>query len=220
MLNSQEREERRKQLGASEIYKLSNFDTLQAQYLWEEKMGKRTHEDLDNVHITAGDILEQPCLEYYSKLTGNVLIFNERIESPKVKGLVASLDAREAETNIPIENKVIGLNSWFAMYAKKKFNAEYMGTKLNIPKAYYLQVQTQIHVLDAPHGILNFNVLSNEQKENPLMVEIDEFINHPVTIARDDATIDEILKRARYMIWCMKHKRRPREIEFIRKEIL
>ena len=40
MLNNQEREERRKQLGASEIYKLNNFDTLQAQHLWEEKMGK------------------------------------------------------------------------------------------------------------------------------------------------------------------------------------
>ena len=39
MLSNKEREERRKQIGASEIYKLLNFDTQDCQSLWELKIG-------------------------------------------------------------------------------------------------------------------------------------------------------------------------------------
>ena len=58
MLSLEEREERRKQLGASEIHKIFNFDSRDCQELWELKVGLRDYEEIDNDAITAGNILE------------------------------------------------------------------------------------------------------------------------------------------------------------------
>ena len=107
MLSLEEREIRRKQLGASEIHKILNFDSQTAQDLWELKLGLQDYEELGNDAITCGNILEEDCLRYYEKINNCELIFNERIEHKKIKGLVVSLDAREKNTSIPIENKVI-----------------------------------------------------------------------------------------------------------------
>ena len=134
MLSAKEREIRRHQLGASEIYKILNFDTQECQDLWELKIGLQNYQDIDNEAIEAGNILEEDCLKYYEKTTNKVLIYNERIEHPKIKGLVVSMDAREKETSIPVENKVVNEKTWDKWKAKRVFNAEYEGQKLNIPK--------------------------------------------------------------------------------------
>ena len=67
MLNLEEREERKKQIGASEIYKLLNFDSELAQDLFELKIGLQDYVELDNDAIVAGNILEEQCLEFYAK---------------------------------------------------------------------------------------------------------------------------------------------------------
>ncbi|WP_290772503.1 YqaJ viral recombinase family protein [Anaerofustis sp.] len=219
MLNKEEREERRHQLGASEIYKISNFNSLQCQVLWEEKIGISEQKEIDNKHVRAGNILEQPCLDFYGENNNISLKLNERIESKKVRGFVASLDARDIKNNIPIENKVIGVRTWYQMYAKRKSNAGYSTIKLNIPNMYFLQVQAQIHVCNADYGIILFNVLTDEQKEDPLNVVVNDFIQRPVKIDRNDVIIDEIIKRADYFMFCINHKKRPSEIEYQRKEL-
>ena len=67
MLSIEEREERKKQIGASEIYKLLNFDTQDCQNLWEFKIGLIDYEELDNEAITCGNILEEDCLKFYEE---------------------------------------------------------------------------------------------------------------------------------------------------------
>ena len=112
MLSIEEREERKQQIGASEIHKLLNFDTQEAQDLWELKIGMQQYQELDNDAMIAGNILEEDCLKYYEATTNKELIFNERIEHKQIKGLVVSLDSREKETSIPVENKVINEKTW------------------------------------------------------------------------------------------------------------
>lgn len=68
MLNLKEREERKKTIGASEIYKLLNFDNVGCQELWELKVGIRDYEEIENDSIDAGNILEEDGLNYYANL--------------------------------------------------------------------------------------------------------------------------------------------------------
>ena len=67
MLSLEEKEIRRNQIGASEVYKLLNFDTQEAQDLWELKIGLQDYQEIDNDSITAGNILEEDCLKFYEK---------------------------------------------------------------------------------------------------------------------------------------------------------
>ena len=219
MLSIEEREERKKQIGASEVYKLFNFDTQTAQDLWELKIGLLDYEDIDNDAITAGNILEEDCLKYYSKTNNVELIYNERIADKKIDGLVVSLDAREKDSSIPIENKVINEKTWSSWIAKRSCNAEYEKTKLNIPKSYYYQIQTQMYVLDTTKGILNINTLTDEEQEDPINVVITELHNKQVVINRDEKVIEEITKRVSYMLQCMKYKTRPSEVDYLEKEV-
>ena len=219
MLSEQERLERRSQIGASEIYKLLNFDTQQAQDLFDLKMGLKEHVELDNDAITAGNILEEDCLDYYENSNNCELLRNERIEHPKIKGLVVSLDAREKATSIPVENKVIKEDVWLSWHAKRSYNALYEDIKLNIPKAYYCQLQIQIATLGVEIGKLNVNTLTQEEQENPIEVVITEIHNKQVIIYRDDELIEELEKRAKYMLHCIKYKRRPSENDYLEKYI-
>ena len=219
MLSISEQEERKKQIGASEIYKLLNFDSQVCQDLWELKLGLQEYQDLDNDAITAGNILEEECLEYYSKTNSVELIFNERIEHKTIKGLVASLDARTYDTSIPIENKVINEKTFRKWIAKRSFNAIYENIKLNIPIAYYCQIQTQIAVLDVEKGVLNVNTLTDEEQEDPINVIITDLHNKQITIFRDNEMISELEKRAKYMLDCIKHKLRPNEKDYLEKEV-
>lgn len=219
MISLKEKEERKKQIGASEVYKLLNFDTQEAQDLWELKIGLQDYIELDNDAITAGNILEEDCLKYYEKKCNENLVFNERIYSKKIEGLVVSLDARTKEYNIPIENKVINERTWNSWTAKRSYNAEYEGVKLNIPTSYYCQIQTQIYVLDADYGVLNVNTLTDEEQEDPINVVITELHNKPIIIPKNDMAINELTKRIKYMLNCMKHKVRPSELDYLEKEV-
>lgn len=219
MLSLKEQEERKKQIGASEIYKLSNFDTQECQDLWELKIGLQKYQEIENDSITAGNILEEDCLKYYEKTNNKELVFNERIEHKNIKGLVASLDSREKETSIPVENKVINERTWNSWIAKRTYNAEYEGIKLNIPKSYYCQIQTQIMICDVEKGILNVNTLTDEEQEDPINVEITDLHNKQITIIRNEEIIKELEKRAKYMIECINHKIRPSEQDYLEKMI-
>lgn len=214
MLSLEEREIRRKQIGASEVYKLFNFDTQEAQDLWELKIGLQDYPKTENDAITAGNILENQCLKYYGKVNNTKLIFNERIEFDS-KGFVVSLDAREMGTNIPIENKVINERTWQSWIVKRGGNAEYNGIKLSIPKSYYYQIQAQMLALEVNKGVLNVNTLTDEEQEDPINVIITPLHNKQICIERDVSITNEIYKRVSYMLHCMKYKKRPNELEFL-----
>ena len=219
MLSLEERETRRKQIGASEIYKLLNFDNQDCQDLWELKIGLQDYQELDNDAIIAGNILEEDCLKYYENSNKTKLIFNERIEHKHIKGLVVSLDAKEKDTFMPVENKVINEKTWESWIAKRTCNAEYEGIKLNIPKSYYCQLQIQMAVLETEKGTLNVNTLTDEEQEDPINVVITDLHNKQVIIDRDDYLISELENRARYMLECMKHKLRPCEQDYLEKMV-
>ncbi len=217
MLSLNEREERKKQLGASEIYKILNFDSEDCQRLWALKVGLRDYDVLDNDAITAGNILEEDCLKFYEMTTKNKLIYNERIKNKRVPGLVVSLDAREKDSSIPVENKVINQRTFEKWIAKRSFNAEWNQIKLNIPRNYFLQLQIQMATLDVGMGILNINTLTDEEQENPLDVNISEIHNKQILIKRDSNLTNVLENRAKYMLNCMKYKKRPSEIEYLEK---
>ena len=219
MLSIEERNIRRNQLGASEIHKILNFDTQSSQDLWELKIGLQDYEELDNDAISAGNILEEDCLKYYEISNNKELLYNERIEHKDIKGLVVSLDAREKETSIPIENKVINEKTFAKWIAKRSYNAIYEGIKLNIPNTYYCQIQIQMAVVDTEKGILNVNTLTDEEQEDPINVVITDLHNKQIEIVRNNDLINELEKRARYMLDCIKHKKRPSENDYLEKEV-
>lgn len=220
MLSTNEREERRKQLGASEIYKILNFDTQECQQLWELKVRLRDYDNLDNDAIDAGNILEEDGLNYYEQDNNVELVKNERIEHPLISGLVVSYDAREKDTLIPVENKVINQKTFDDWIAKRSFNAIYNDIKLNIPKSYYCQCQMQMKVSNnAEKAILNVNTLTDIEQNDPLNVVITDLHNKQIEIFRNDNLILDLESRARYFLHCMKHKKRPREIEYLEKEV-
>lgn len=219
MLSIEEREIRRKQIGASEVYKLFNFDSQDAQDLWELKIGLQDYQDIDNDAIMAGNILEEECLKYYEKTNNVKLVYNSRVSSSEIDGLVVSLDADEPEYGIPVENKVINEKSWKSWIVKRGGNAEYNGIKLSIPKSYYYQLQTQIYVMGTNEGVFNINTLTDEEQEDPINVVITDLHNKQIRVKRDDDAINEIKKRVKYMLHCMKYKIRPSELDYLEKEV-
>ena len=68
-------------------------------------------------------------------------------------------------------------------------------------------------------GILNVNTLTDEEQEDPINVLITDLHNKQIEILRDDVLIDELEKRARYMLDCIKYKKRPSENEYLEKEV-
>lgn len=219
MLSQSEREIRKRQLGASEIHKILNFDSQECQDMWELKIGLQDYQDLDSDAILAGNILEEECLRYFEKTNHVKLILNERIEHKDIENLVVSLDARISITSIPVENKVINERTWERWIAKRTFNAIYDDIKLNIPNTYYCQIQIQMAVLDTEYGILNVNTLTDEEQEDPINVEITDLHNKQIRIVRDEELIAELEKRAKYMLHCMEYKIRPSEIDYLEKNL-
>lgn len=217
MLSIEEREIRKHQIGASEIYKLLNFDTEECQKLWELKIGLIEYKKLDSDAVTAGNILEEDCLKFYEKSSGKELVYNERIENDRIPGLVVSLDAREKLSNYPVENKVINQRTFDKWLSKRIYNAEWNNVKLNIPKIYYCQLQIQMATLNVDHGILNVNTLTNEEQNDPLNVTISELQNKQIILSIDYELTNKLESRAKYMLDCMKYKKRPSEIEYLEK---
>lgn len=215
MLNLEQREERKKTIGASEIYKLLNFDTDECQNLWELKIGLQDYEELNNDSIDAGNILEEDGLNYYAKSNNCELIFNERIANKDVPEIVCSYDARVKDTLVPVENKIIKDSTFESWKRLKKGNCEYLGDYYTIPKAYYCQLQIQIDTSNTDYGILNVNTLTDEEIENPICVEITDIHNKQLKFYKDNDCIEELKSRAKYFAKCMKFKKRPSELEYI-----
>jgi len=213
MISLSEKEYRATCIGGSDIYKISNFDNITAQKLFSSKINSTRDEDFDfdSLSITAGNLLEEPALDFYQKVTKKHITRNERIEHSRIKNFICSLDGF---SDIPIECKIIGESTWERLKAKKSFNAQYLGMKLLIPSSYYMQIQAQMCVTNTTHGILLFNVLTEEEKENCLTLNITDIHQRPVEIARCNDIISEIETRVEYFLWCLKYKRKPTESEY------
>lgn len=219
MLSLEQREERKKTIGASEIHKLLNFDSQECQDLWELKIGLQDYKELDNDSIDAGNILEDDGLNYYASSNNVEIVKNERIANRDVPGIVCSYDAREVQTHIPIENKIINEKTFKSWKRKTKGNCVWMEEYYTIPTAYYCQIQIQIDTSNVEEGVLNVNTLTDEEQENPIMVEITDIHNKQLRFYRDENVIKELKNRAVYFLYCMKYKSRPSEKEYIEKEV-
>lgn len=213
MITNKEMLERKNTIGASEVHKLYNFDTLTCQKLWEEKVGLVEREELTGDSIDAGNILEEQCLDFYENKICEKIYRNERVEHKTIKNFIVSLDGR---TNKPIENKCINQFVFDGWSAKRVSNAiDEDGNKYNIPTNYYLQLQAQMEVLESENGILLANALTDEEVINPLEVEITDLHQTPLLVQRNEETQREICKRVVYMLDCIKYKKRPSEVEYL-----
>ena len=219
MLSLEQREERKKTIGASEIHKLLNFDSQECQDLWELKIGLQDYKELDNDSIDAGNILEDDGLNYYASSNNVEIVKNERIANKDVPGIVCSYDAREVQTHIPIENKIINEKTFKSWKRKTKGNCVWMEEYYTIPTSYYCQIQIQIDTSNVEEGVLNVNTLTDEEQENPIMVEITDIHNKQLRFYRDENVIKELKNRAVYFLHCMKYKSRQSEKEYIEKEV-
>lgn len=219
MLTFEQREERKKTIGASEIYKLLNFDTQAVQDLWELKVGLQDYQELDNDPIDAGNILEEDGLNFYAKSNNVELKLNERIANKYLPYIVCSYDAREIKTQIPVENKIINERTFESWKRVKPSDFEYLGNYYKIPTAYYCQLQIQIDTSETEIGILNLNTLTDAEVENPINVVITDLHNKQIKIARNQELIDELKNRAKYFEKCVKYKSRPSEVDYTEKII-
>lgn len=204
MLNSEERLLRNKQLGASEIHKIMNFDNKGALDLWKLKLGLIEDDEFSNIYTTIGNLTEEDTLRFFFDNYGiEEYTLNERVEHPEVKGLVASTDA--IFNNIPVENKTINMQSFL---------------NLKISRNYYLQVQTQIACCNAEYGIIVFNAIEEHEYLDPLKYKPSLLKQEWFQVDRDEDTINEILKRAKYFLWCLEYNYEPSENHYITRTIL
>ena len=60
---------------------------------------------------------------------------------------------------------------------------------------------------------------TDEEQEDPINVIITDLHNKQIIIKRDDKLIDELEKRAKYMLNCMKFKKRPNENDYLEKNL-
>lgn len=207
MLSKEQREERKTQVGASEVYKLFNFNNKTAIDLWELKCGFIEDTDFTNDSIEAGNILEEVCLMDYFKWLGNDnYTLGERVEHPKLKNFVASLDAYDNEMKRPVENKVIQMEKLIEM--------------TEVPKNYYIQVQCQIACKGTETGEIVFNGITEYELLSPLTYIPSEFKRKVFVIESDLKLQEEILSRVEYFLWCVEHQWKPSENEYQSKQLL
>jgi YqaJ-like viral recombinase domain. len=207
MLNAEQREERKTQIGASEVSKLFNFDTKAAQDLYKEKTGLLEPKELDSKYIQAGNILEEPCISFYLK-THEIknYAFNERIEHKTIKGFVASLDCRVLdEEKYPLENKTMKLDRFMELK--------------EVPREYVIQCHAQISCADTHTAKLLINTLTEEEVENPLLYVPADFKQHEFIIEKNAELIKEIESRVSYMLWCMRTGWRPTESNYLERKM-
>jgi len=204
MLNSEERLLRKKQLGASEIHKIMNFDNKGALDLWKLKLGLIEDNDFSNIYTTIGNLTEEDTLKFFFDNYGiNEYTLNERVEHPEVKGLVASTDAIFNGT--PVENKTINMKDFINM---------------KLTRNYILQLQTQIACCNAKHGIIVFNAIEEYEYLDPLKYTPSSLKQEWLQIDRDNLLIDEIVKRAKYFLWCVEYKHEPSENHYLTRVLL
>lgn len=200
MLNKEERELRKTQIGASDIHKIFNFDNKGAKDLWKEKVGLLEKEEFTNQYLVAGNLLEEDCLTYYFKknnIKGYEL--NKRVEHNKIKNFVVSLDANIG--NIPYENKTINSRD-FAKLTK-------------VSRRYYLQLQAQMSCLNSDYGYIIYNSVTPEDLEEPLNYQPSELTQEVIRVERNIEVIAEIENRVEYFLWCVQYNREPEEAHYI-----
>ena len=205
MLSPAEWEERKSQIGASDVPKIFNFDNKGAYNLWLEKTGQIEKEQFENKYTNAGNVLEDRCLLYAYEMLGiSNYSMDDRIEHPKIKGFVVSLDGLDLENNVPVVNKTIKHTTYRKNVAR--FNERGLEDT-----TYYRQLQAQISVLNASGGWLIYNVLGDDDYIYPELYEPNEIIQERRFHERDEKMIKEIDSRVSYMLKCMKEMKRPSE---------
>lgn len=206
MLDAKGWEERKTQLGASEVYKIFNFNNKGAKDLWREKIGELEREQFSNIYTIAGSIIEDEALKFYFN-SNNIIDYNinKRVAHQEIKGLVASCDAVAIIDNhepTPVENKTMKFNNFVKLNAK------------NIPRNYVIQAQTQIACCNSEFGVIVFNGIEDDEYEHPLLYNPSHLKQISFKIIRDNKMISEIESRAKYFLWCVKYKREPNESEY------
>ena len=208
MLSPQEWEERKTQVGASDVPKLFNFDNKGAKDLWKEKTGLIDKPMFENKYTRAGNIIEEPCLIYaFNKLGIENYSMDDRIEHSDIPSFVVSLDGLDADNNIPVENKSIKHTTY-------AFNASRFNDRGLEDTTYYRQLMAQVGVLNASGGWLVYNVLQDIDYENPIMYEPNEIVQERRWHKRNDKIIKEIERRVSYFLKCMKEKTEPKEADY------
>lgn len=208
MLTPEEWEQRKQQVGASDVPKLFNFDNLGAKRLWRQKVGLEEIVQFENQYTIAGNITEEPCLQYaFEKIGIDNYTLDDRVEHPSIPNFVVSLDGYIVDDNIPVENKSIKHSS----YARNIVRFNERGLE---DTTYYRQLQAQISALNASGGWLIYNVLQDSDYDNPILYEPSEFKQERRYYKRDDKMIQEIENRVRYMLRCMQTETEPSEKEY------
>lgn len=205
MLNKEERELRKTQIGASDIHKIFNFDNKGAYDLWAEKVGLKELSEFENKYMLAGNILEEDCLIYFfnkNDIKGYEL--NKRIEHNKIKNFVVSTDG--LFENIPVENKTINARDF---------------SKLSKPhKKYYIQLQAQLSCTRGDYGYLVYNMVDDAVLNDPINYTPSDITQESFKIEKDIQLIAEIEERVEYFLWCVLYHREPSEADYLSKTLL
>ena len=210
MLTPAEWEQRKTQVGASDVPKLFNFDNKGAKDLWREKVGLLDKAMFENKYTVAGNIIEEPSLLHaFQQLGIKRYSMNDRIEHTDIKGFMVSLDGLDLENYVPIENKSIKHSTWVQNSAR--FNEKGIEDV-----TYYRQLQAQISALNASGGWLVYNVLQDVDYVHPVLYEPSEEKQERRYHKRDGKMIKEIEKRVSYFLECMKEKKEPKETDYKR----
>ena len=194
MLTLEQMEERKNQVGASDVYYLLNFDNKKPKDLWLEKIGRKEMTFFENIYTRAGNIVEEPCLVHYLEPFKEPYTLGERVEHKDIKRFVSSTDG--LVNGVPVENKTIKAEN----YKENMMN-----------KQYYTQLQAQIACTNADKGIILYNLLEAEDYEHPLLYEPKQFVH---VYDRDDELIEEIESRVQYFLQCMDNEVEPNEKDY------
>ena len=196
MLNESERLERMNQLGASDMHKLFNFNNKGAQDLWAEKLGLIERPEFSNLSINAGNLLEEDCLRFYFENKGVVdYELNPRVEHKDIPNFVVSLDARY--NGIPVEHKTINMEKFLSLKQPEK--------------NHIIQVNTQMAACDSEQGIIVYSAVNDDDLKDPLNYKPSVIKQESFLIELNPELKEEIERRAKYFLWCVKYKRKPNE---------
>lgn len=198
MLNAEQWEERRNQVGASDVYYLLNFDNKTPKKLWREKTGGSEPSFFENKYTVFGNIVEEPCLKFFFNSHKGSYELDKRVAHKDIERFVSSTDGmlKEATERIPVENKTIKSEKY---------------TKDMINKQYYTQLQAQISCAGSSHGYLIYNTAKDEDYEHPLLYEPSKETQFVHKYDRDDELIANIENRVRYFLFCIDDKIEPTE---------
>ena len=201
MLNSEERELRKSQVGASEVYKLFNFDNQTLQSLFKQKIGVEDVPEFDNEYIRAGNILEEDCIKFYLEKNGiKEYTLNQRFEHSTIPNFVASTDGF---ANIPIEIKTVGMEKFVKISATEQ------------EKNHYIQVQAQMSCSGTDSAVIVYFGLTDYDRQFPLEYTPSEFTMHSIVVFRDDELIQEMEERVKYFLWCVQYHWTPSEKDYL-----